>query len=78
MLIVSAGLKQEGVTANTYEFEYWVEGIETEWWEMINEWFKSHGDAMYYVFLGCIGCCGVLILCCILVIIKNACEKCFC
>ena len=40
ILIVSVGLKQDGVTANTYEFEYWVQGVETEWYVKLIEKFK--------------------------------------
>lgn len=74
MMIISVGLKKEGLTTNTYEFEFWVEGVETEWYEKINEWLKSH-DNMYYFFLACLGCCGIMVLCCIAACIKNCCDS---
>ena len=61
-IIVSVSLKEEGV-GGVYRFEYWSEGAEADFFDRFSTWINELGR-LYYVFIVCVACCGLIVLCC--------------
>jgi len=61
----------EGATQTDYAFEYWLEGTEHDFFGRIGAWIEDLEDTLFYFFIGCVSCLGIMILCCVGLCIRS-------